>query len=92
MEKLKRYTAYRRAEGTTVFYVDLTDEEYKAVKKFIEAASRIFYTKKNIQEIFISLMILCRYAETGRRGGFKIRCHNDVWVRVPLPAPYNHSQ
>lgn len=35
-------------------------------------------------------MILCRYAEIGRRGGFKIRCHNDVWVRVPLPAPYNH--
>ena len=55
MEKLTRYTAYRRAEGTTVFYVDLTDEEYKAVKKFIEAASsNILYEEEYSGDIYIS--------------------------------------
>ena len=55
MEKLKRYTAYRRAEGTTVFYVDLTDEEYKAVKKFIEAASSsILHEEEYSGDIYIS--------------------------------------
>ena len=55
MEKLKRYTAYRRAEGTTVFYVDLTDEEYKAVKKFIEAASsNILHEEAYSGDIYIS--------------------------------------
>ena len=55
MEKFKRYTAYRRAEGTTVFYVDLTDEEYKAVKKFIEAASsNILHEEEYSGDIYIS--------------------------------------
>lgn len=32
----------------------------------------------------------CWYGEIGRHIGFKSRCLQGVWVRVPLPAP-NHN-